>query len=87
VRNKLLERFGGSVRVVGNPDKTAPDKHLPDFIVYAEGVEFHDLPDETTGMSHTPRTTHLPKGFVITPGGGASPPHKMPLTEVAQLFR
>jgi predicted AlkP superfamily phosphohydrolase/phosphomutase len=82
----LSQRFA-SVKIEENPRRTAKQQNLsPDFIIWVEGVEFHNLPDDGSQSSHLPRTTHHPSGFVLTNHANLKSEYKMTPTQVAGLI-
>ena len=83
----VLSRRFASVIIEENPRRTAKERNLsPDFMVWVEGVEFHNLPCDGSQSAHLPRTTHNPSGFVLTNCTNYKSEYKMTPTQVAGLI-
>jgi hypothetical protein len=80
----LLQRFG-HVKIEENPERHRTDSIAPDFMVFVDGVEFHNMHEEAVDPASTPRTTHKPSGFVLAPRDKMPWKSKIKPTEIAEL--
>ncbi|MFN8555510.1 MAG: hypothetical protein U0103_28935 [Candidatus Obscuribacterales bacterium] len=63
-----LERlFGKSYQFEENPNFASVKSKAPAFVMYVEGVEFHNMMESKLRGYNIPRTMHVPGGFAILP--------------------